>query len=104
MLIFSDLTEVELDVGNLVDVRGLAVYADYLYWVDTKSRRVNRVNKMTGKGEQLVQGDIGEPTDVVVVDKHSFDCKLNSLHEDFTLNVFNFEIIFLEHVLSVQDL
>jgi hypothetical protein len=74
-LLFADLTEEELDVRNLMEVRGLAVYGDYLYWVDTQSGKLNRVNKMTGQGEQLVQGGIKEPTDVLVVDKHSFDGK-----------------------------
>ncbi len=70
---FPDLTVEELDVSNLMKVGGLTVYGNYLYWVDTKSGRLSRVNKMTGQGEQLIQGDIKEASDVLVVDKHSFD-------------------------------
>ena len=58
---------------NLKKVGSLAVYGDYLYWVESKSGKLNRVNKMTGKDKELVQDGIDEPTDVLVVDKRSFD-------------------------------
>ena len=56
-------------------VGGLAIYKDYLYWVDTDSGQLNRVNKMTGQNKQRILGSIGEPPDVLVVDKQSFDGK-----------------------------
>lgn len=56
-------------------MRSLAVHGDYLYWVDTSSKSLHRVNKMTGQDKQLVQGYIDEVTDVLVVDKRSFDGK-----------------------------
>ena len=65
-------------MSNLIEVGGIAVHGDYLYWVDTSSGQLNRVNKMTGEDKQLILGKIGEPTDVLVVDKHSFDGKLTT--------------------------
>ena len=57
-------------------MRSLAVHGDYLYWVDTESEKLNRVNKMTGQDKKLIQGGIDEPTDVLIIDKRSFDGKL----------------------------
>ena len=73
----SDLIETELDVSNVMDVRSLSVYGNYLYWVDTKSGKLSRVDKMTGEGEELVLAGMTEPTDVLVVDKSSLDGRFN---------------------------
>lgn len=68
-----DLTVKELDVKNLMMVKSLAVYSKYIYWLDYKSRTLNRVDRSTGRDHELIQGDIKEPSDVIIVDKYSFD-------------------------------
>ena len=62
-------------MSNLIKVHSLAVYGNFLYWVDSGSGELKRVNKMTGHDQQLIQGGIKEPVDVMIVDKYSFDGK-----------------------------
>ena len=62
-------------MSNIKEVRSLAVYGNYLYWVDTSCGNLNRVNKLTGQDKELIRSHIDKPTDVLIVNKHSFDGK-----------------------------
>ena len=76
-LFSSDLTLKDLHVTNLLEPKSLAVYGDYLYWVEKGSEKLMRANKKTGKDRTLVQGNVIEPNYVIVVDKRSFDGTCN---------------------------
>ena len=74
-IVVSDLTNEALDINNLLEPKRLAVYGDYLYLVDGQSEELKRVLKNRGQSQELVLGKMKDLSDVIVVDKHSFDSK-----------------------------
>ena len=60
---------------NLLELAGLAVHGNYIYWIDKRARKVERIQK-TDNGERgVVQGAIDDLSDLVVVDKRKKDGK-----------------------------
>lgn len=44
--------------NNIKTILGIAVFKDYLYWVDNDKKLIGRINKKTGKELKFVQGRI----------------------------------------------
>ena len=47
---------------------GLAVYGEYVYWVDSKTMNVERVTK-SGKRRSLIQTKVDKLTDIIAVNR-----------------------------------
>ena len=47
---------------------GLAVYGDYVYWIDRKSRNVMKIKKTNQVHGSTVQAEVHDLTDMLVVD------------------------------------
>lgn len=53
--------------NNIQTVLGIAVFRNYLYWVDNDKRLIGRVNKKTGKELKFVQGRVPNLSDIHAV-------------------------------------
>ena len=47
---------------------GVAVYGNYVYWIDRESRNVERIKKKDEIGGVIVQAKIDDLSDMIVVD------------------------------------
>lgn len=53
--------------SQLVQVTGLAVLGDFLYWTDKEQQLVERVDKNTGISREVVISKVAYLTDLVAV-------------------------------------
>lgn len=64
--------------SQLVQVSGLAVLKDFLYWIDKDQQLIERVDKNTGLAREAVMSKVAHLTDLVaitdIVSKSGFLC------------------------------
>ncbi|KAK3726510.1 hypothetical protein QZH41_014244, partial [Actinostola sp. cb2023] len=54
---------------NLLKPIGLAIYGQFIYWIDSQARVIKRVKKGSGSDMKTIQADIDELTDLVALDR-----------------------------------
>ena len=54
---------------NLLRPVGIAVYDQFLYWIDSQARVIKRVRKESGSEMRTIQADIDELTDLAALDQ-----------------------------------
>lgn len=61
--------------SQLMQVSGLAVLKDFLYWIDKDQQLIERVDKNTGLTREAVMSKVSHLTDLVAItDIVSFNC------------------------------
>lgn len=63
-----------------MQVSGLAVLKDFLYWIDKDQQLIERVDKNTGLTREAVMSKVSHLTDLVAItDVVSFRCKISKI-------------------------
>jgi hypothetical protein len=60
-------------VTGLQQPAGLAVLANYLYWVDLDQQQIRRVHKFRGGDGEIVSGHVAQLTDLLAVHSPNID-------------------------------